>query len=193
MRGTTRVVTATVLVLVGLLLQVSALPELGWPDAGAGAVPGVVLLVVVATAIATDTRFATLTGFCAGLLLDLAPPADHVAGRWALALMTVGYVVGRLSHDDQPHSGAAHRPNLSLMAAAVLGGSFVANSIFALTGLLINDLDLSPGQVLRVILVGLVWDLVGALFVLPLSFWAYRRLGRVARFGAGEPARVGLR
>ncbi|HWU21081.1 MAG TPA: rod shape-determining protein MreD [Nocardioides sp.] len=193
MRGTTRVVTATVLVVVGLLLQVSALPELGWPEAGAGAVPGVVLLVVIATAIATDTRFATLTGFCAGLLLDIAPPADHVAGRWALALMTVGYVVGRLSHDDQPHSGAPHRPNLSLMAAAVLGGSFVANSIFALTGLLIGDLDLSPGQVLRVIPIGLIWDLVGAVAVLPVSFWAYRRLGRVPRFGAGEPARVGLR
>ncbi|HWU20792.1 MAG TPA: rod shape-determining protein MreD [Nocardioides sp.] len=193
MRGTTRVVTATVLVVVGLLLQVSALPELGWPDAGAGAVPGVVLLVVIATAITTDTRFATLTGFCAGLLLDLAPPADHVAGRWALALMTVGYVVGRLSHDDEPHSGAPHRPNLSLMAAAVLGGSFLANSIFALTGLLLHDLDLSPGQVLRIIAVGLLWDLVGALFVLPLSFWAYRRLGRVARIGPGEAARVGLR
>lgn len=190
MRGTTRVVTATALVVVGLLLQVSVLPELGWPDAGAGAVPGVVLLVVVATAIATDTRFATLTGFCAGLLLDVAPPAHHVAGRWALALMAMGYVVGRLSHDNQPLSGRAHRPSPSLMAAAVLGGSFVANSIFALTGLVLHDLDLSPGQVLRVIAVGLVWDLVGALFVLPVSFWAYRRLGRV---GLREPARVGLR
>ena len=193
MRGTSRVVTASVLVVVGLLLQVSALPELGWPEAGAGAVPGVVLLVVVATAIATDTRFATLTGFSAGLLLDVAPPADHVAGRWALALMAVGYVVGRLSHDDQPHSGAPRRPNLSLMAAAVLGGSFVASSIYAITGLLLHDLALSPGQVLKVILVGLVWDLVGALFVLPASFWAYRRLGRSGRIRQGEPARVGLR
>ena len=29
-------------------------------------------------------------------LLDLAPPADHVAGRWALALVLVGYVAGRV-------------------------------------------------------------------------------------------------
>jgi hypothetical protein len=29
-------------------------------------------------------------GFVAGLLLDLVPPADHEAGRWALALVVVG-------------------------------------------------------------------------------------------------------
>jgi rod shape-determining protein MreD len=189
-KGSSRVVAATALVLIGLLLQVSALPAFGWPQSGAGAVPGVVLLVVVATALATDTRFATLTGFGAGLLLDLAPPADHVAGRWALALMTVGYVVGRLSHDDQPHSGPAHRPGLPLITAAVLGASFLANSIYALTGLLLHDLDLSPGQVFRVIAVGLIWDLIGAAFVVPVALWTYRRLGRI---GVRELARVGLR
>ncbi len=34
-----------------------------------------------------------------GLLLDLAPPADHVAGRWALALLLAGYVAGRVRQD----------------------------------------------------------------------------------------------
>ena len=35
-------------------------------------------------------------GFGGGLLLDLVPPADHVAGRWALALLVAGYLSGRV-------------------------------------------------------------------------------------------------
>lgn len=190
MRGSTRVVTAAVLVVLGLLLQVTVLPELGWPDAGAGAVPGVVLLVVVATAIATDTRFGTITGFVAGLVLDVAPPSDHVAGRWALALMAVGYVVGRLSHDNQTDLGRPQRPGLPVLAASVLGGSFLGNSIYALSGLVLNDLGLSTGQVLRTVGIGLAWDLVGGLLVVPAALWAYRR---AARIGGSETARVGLR
>ena len=38
-------------------------------------------------------------GFVAGLAIDLAPPADHVAGRWALALVVVGYLAGRVRQD----------------------------------------------------------------------------------------------
>ncbi|MCL2543954.1 MAG: rod shape-determining protein MreD [Nocardioidaceae bacterium] len=185
-----RVVTAAVLVVVGLLLQTTVLPALGWPDAGAGAVPSVVLLVVVGTALVTDTRFATLTGFFAGLLLDLAPPADHLAGRWALALMTVGYVVGRLSHDNQPDIGAVRRSGPLLIVASSLGGSFVGNSVYALTGLVLRDLDLSTSQVLRVIGIGLGWDLLGAALVVPAVMWIHRR---VDRLGSAEPARVSLR
>ena len=190
MRGSSRVVTAAVLVVAGLLLQVTVLPALGWPDAGAGAVPGVVLLVVVATALATDTRFGTLTGFFAGLLLDVAPPAHHVAGRWALALLVVGYVVGRLGHDNETALGRRERPGLPLVVAAVLGGSFLGNVVFALSGMVLHDLDLSSSQVFRVVGLGLAWDLLGALLVVPAVVWAFRR---VARIGAGEPIRIGLR
>lgn len=190
MRGTPRVVATAVLVVLALLLQVTVLPELGWPDAGYGAVPSVVLLVVVATAIATDTRFATLTGFFAGLLLDVAPPAHHVAGRWALALLAVGYVVGRLSHDNQSDLGNRRWPGPALLAGAVLGGSFVGNSVYALTGLVLHDLDLGTGQVLRIVGIGLAWDLVGALLVVPVVLLTHRR---VARAGATDSLRIGLR
>lgn len=189
MRDTGRLVTTAVLVVAALLLQVTVLPELGWPHAGLGAVPSVVMLVVVATALATDTRFATLTGFFAGLLLDVAPPADHLAGRWALALMAVGYVVGRLSHDNQTDLGH-HRPGVGLVAASVLGGSFLGSSVFALTGLVLHDLALSTSQVLRIVGLGMVWDLLGAALVVPAVLWVHRRTGRSAVRG---PARFGLR
>ncbi len=50
-----------------------------------GVVPNLALVVVVAAAIARGPQFGAVVGFVAGMLLDLAPPADHVAGRWALA------------------------------------------------------------------------------------------------------------
>ena len=53
-----------------------------------------------------------LVGFAAGLALDLAPPADHLAGRWALALVVVGYVAGRARRDGRPdpaHCSWHHR------------------------------------------------------------------------------------
>ena len=103
--STGRLVTVLLAVVTALLVQVTVLPQFAWEVGGLGVVPDVVLLVVVATALATDTRYGMLTGFFAGLVLDLAPPADHVAGRWALALMAVGYVVGRLAHDNTSDVG----------------------------------------------------------------------------------------
>ncbi|WP_051486028.1 rod shape-determining protein MreD [Nocardioides sp. J54] len=176
--------TAVVLaVLAALLVQVTVLPHFAWEVGGLGVVPDVVLLVVVATALATDTRYGTLTGFFAGLLLDLAPPADHVAGRWTLALMVVGYVVGRLAHDNTSDVGrleleGSRRPPLGLVLAAAAGASFVGTSVFALSGLFLGDSGASVGELLQVALVALVLDTVAALLVVPATYWLLRRLGQ---------------
>lgn len=175
-------IATLVAVFAALLLQVTVLPNFAWDVGGLGVVPDVVLLVVVATAVATDTRFATLTGFWAGLLLDIAPPADHLAGRWALALMVVGYVVGRLVHDNAGDVGAGsrfaregvRRPPLPLALAAA-GGSFVGTSVFALTGLLLRDSSAAIGDLLPVALIALVLDVVAALVVVPATLWLLER------------------
>ena len=97
----------------------------------------------------TARELGLVLGFGAGLLLDLAPPADHYAGRWALALVVVGYVAGRL----RPRA-ASRRP----VAAGGRGGSFVGTSVFALTGLLLRDPAVGVGELLRVEVVALAWD-----------------------------------
>ena len=74
------------------MLQVSVFPHLAWR----GVVPDLVLLVVVRVGLRVGSEFAMVLGFGGGLLLDLAPPADHVVGRWALALVVVGLVAGRM-------------------------------------------------------------------------------------------------
>ena len=91
-----------------------------------GVVPDLALILVVVAAIDRGPQFGALLGFGAGLLLDLAPPADHVAGRWALALVVVGYLAGRVRQDAR---------SSTLTAVLVVGAaSFVGTSLYAFSG-----------------------------------------------------------
>lgn len=164
-----RGLVALLAVTVALVLQVTVFPYVAWH----GIVPNLVLLVVVAAALTRGAQFAALLGFAAGVLLDLAPPADHVAGRWALALVVVGYVAGRV-HQEQ-------RPSATTVVATVAVSSFVGTSVFALTGLLLQDPLVEVGALLQVIGVAVLWDVLLTPFVLPLLMGGFRRL---------EPERV---
>ena len=179
MRGTQRLVAALLVVVTALLLQVTVFPHLAWH----GVVPDLVLLSVIGAALVTDPRFAALLGFGAGLLLDLAPPADHAAGRWALALLVVGYVVGRLAHDHhsqpgqmgQPGQAGPVRPAYLLMLVAGAGGAFVGISIFALSGMVLRDPAVGIGDMLEVVLAAVAYDILVALVVLPATVWVFIR------------------
>ena len=159
-----RALAAALAVSVALVVQVSVLAPLSWQ----GIAPNVVLLVVVAVGLQRDAELAMVVGFGAGLLLDLAPPADHVAGRWALALMIVAYVAGRVGADAAPGPGA--------VAATVAASSFLGTSVFALTGLLLGELPWDVAGVLAVVALGVGGDLLLAPLVLPGVWWLSRRL-----------------
>jgi rod shape-determining protein MreD len=150
-----RVVVAGALVLVALVLQVAVFPHLAWD----GIVPNFCLLVVVAAALVRGPGFAATLGFFAGLMLDLAPPADHVAGRWALALVLVGYVAGLMRQDT--------RPSATTVVATVAASSFVGTSVYALSGVVLGDAVAGSGDLLRVITVALLWDVLLTPLVLP--------------------------
>jgi rod shape-determining protein MreD len=152
---TVRVVVAGALVLVALVLQVAVFPHLAWE----GIVPNFCLLVVVAAALVRGPGFAATLGFFAGLMLDLAPPADHVAGRWALALVLVGYVAGLMRQDT--------RASAMTVVATVAASSFVGTSVYALSGVVLGDAVAGSGDVLRVIVVALLWDVLLTPLVLP--------------------------
>ncbi|MGA8249042.1 MAG: rod shape-determining protein MreD [Nocardioides sp.] len=143
------------LVLVALVLQVAVFPHLAWE----GVVPDLCLLVVVAAALVRGPAFAATLGFFAGLMLDLAPPADHVAGRWALALVLVGYVAGLMRQDT--------RPSATTVLATVAASSFIGTSAYALSGVVLGDAVAGFGDVVRIILVALLWDVLVTPLVLP--------------------------
>ncbi len=152
-------------VLVALVVQVSLFPHLAWN----GIVPNLCLLVVVAAALTVEAPFALVLGFTAGLVLDLAPPADHVAGRWALALTIAAFLAARVRQDV--------RPSALAVVGTVAAASFAATSIFALSGILLDDPAMSVAGLLEVVLVALVWDVLLTPFVLPPLMKLFARLG----------------
>jgi rod shape-determining protein MreD len=159
-----RTLAAFLVVSLALVLQVSLFPHFAWQ----GIVPNLCLLVVVGAALTRGPQVAVLVGFLAGVALDLAPPADHVAGRWALALVVVGYVAGRVRQDVKPTAVA--------VVATVAASSFIGTSVFAITGLILQDPLLDVTQLLQVILVAVLWDVLLTPFVLPPVMTMFNRL-----------------
>lgn len=158
-----RALVAVGAVALALVLQVSLFPHVAWH----GIVPNLCLLVVVGAALTRGPQFAAVLGFAAGVMLDLAPPADHLAGRWALALVVVGYVAGRVRQDV--------RPSATTVVATVAASSFVGTSVFALSGVLLGD-PISIPELLEVIVVALLWDVLLTPLVLPPVMALFRRL-----------------
>lgn len=154
-----RALVAILLTASALLVQVSVLPFLSWHGVG----PNLVLLVVVAAALSCGSEFAMALGFAGGVMLDLAPPADHIAGRWALALVAVGYLAGYVR---------TSRQGPLAVAGIVLASSFVGTSIFALTGVLLRDPALGVGELLG----GVLQSMAGDLLLAPLVLWPGMRL-----------------
>ncbi len=155
---------AFALVVVALVLQVSLLDRLSWH----GVVPNLVLLVVVAAGLTLPAQQTLVLGFAAGLLLDLAPPADHYAGRWALAMTLVAFLVARVRPDV--------RPTALSVVATVAAASFVGSSVFALGSLTFSSPGWSFVDVLQVVLVGVVWDVILTPVVLPALMALFARL-----------------
>jgi rod shape-determining protein MreD len=133
-----------------------------------GVVPNLALVVVVAAALVRGPDFAAVLGFVAGLAVDLAPPADHVAGRWALALVVVGYLAGRVRQDARTSALAA--------VVTVAACSFVGTSVFALSGMVLHDPAVPAAEALRIIPLAVLYDVVVAPFALPVLMKVFRRL-----------------
>ena len=159
-----RALALTMTVTLAVVLQVAAFGHFSYD----GVVPNLALLVVVAAALVRGPEFAAVLGFAAGLAIDLAPPADHVAGRWALALVIVGYVAGRVARDTKPTAIA--------VVATVASSSFLGTSVFAISGLLLRDPPMVIPDLLQVIAVGVGWDVLLTPFVLPVLIGMFRRL-----------------
>jgi rod shape-determining protein MreD len=164
--STLRWAAAILLVSLALILQVTLFAAFSWQ----GVVPDLVLLVVVAAALAEGGQFGIILGFIGGLLLDVVPPVDHTAGRWALALLVVGYVAGRV------RQGIVDRVTPATALATAAACSFVGTSVFALTGLLLHDQEGSFGHVLAVVAASLAWDVVLTPVVLPAVMALLRRI-----------------
>ncbi|GGV12592.1 rod shape-determining protein MreD [Streptomyces griseoflavus] len=152
-----RILLSSALIVVALVVQVSVLARLHLP----GAVPDLLLLTVLGLALVYGHVGGALVGFGAGLLADLAPPADHAAGRYALVLCVIGYLAGLV----KPESGqvrSATGPMVVVVAAAV--GSTL---LYAGVGALVGDTAARHVGLGSLLFTAALYDLLLAPFVVP--------------------------
>ncbi|MEU3710668.1 rod shape-determining protein MreD [Streptomyces catenulae] len=175
-----RILLTVPLVIVALVLQVSVLARLQLP----GAVPDLLLLVVVGLALVYGHVGGALVGFAAGLLADLAPPSDHAIGRYALVLCIVGYAVGL----TRPENGRHRSATVPLLA--VVGAAVVSTLLYAGVGALVGDTTARHVGVGGLVLSATVYDLLLAPFIVPGVMALARRLEGepLTGDGSGSPS-----
>ncbi|MFB7913402.1 rod shape-determining protein MreD [Streptomyces sp. NPDC056061] len=160
-----RILLSVVLVVAALVVQVSVLARLQLP----GAVPDLLLLVVLALAFVYGHVSGALIGFGAGLLADLVPPADHAAGRYALVLCVIGYLAGLL----KPESGRIRSAFVPL--AGVAGAAIGSTLLYAVVGALVGDTAARHVGLGSLLFTATLYDLLLAPFVVPLVMAIARR------------------
>ncbi len=160
-----RVLLSTVLVVVALVVQICVLARLQLP----GAVPDLLLLVVLGLALVYGHTGGALVGFGAGLLADLAPPADHAAGRYALVLCVIGYLAG-LAKPESGQLRSATGPMVVVVAAAI-----GATLLYAGVGILVGDDAARHVGLGELLFTAALYDLLLAPFTVPLIMGLARR------------------
>ncbi|MET8554906.1 rod shape-determining protein MreD [Streptomyces sp. NPDC004959] len=160
-----RILLSTALVVLALMIQVSVLARLQLP----GAVPDLLLLTVLALALVYGHLAGAFIGFGAGLLADLAPPADHAAGRYALVLCLVGYVAGLC----RPEHGRMRSVLGPLVV--VIGAAIGSTLLYAGVGALVGDTAARHVGLAGLVTTATIYDLVLAPFIVPFVMWLARR------------------
>jgi rod shape-determining protein MreD len=150
-----RAAMSAALLLVAIVLQLTVLDNIRLPF---GAAPNLVLVTVVALALTGGPLEGALSGFWAGLALDIAPPATHLVGQYALVLCVVGYACGRF---------ATHLDDLAWAPIGVVAlGSAAGELLYALTGILFGDADITWTAVRHLLPASVACDVLLSPFVL---------------------------
>ncbi|MFJ8883956.1 rod shape-determining protein MreD [Streptomyces sp. NPDC102402] len=160
-----RILLSVALVVVALVIQVAVLARLQLP----GATPDLVLLVVLGLAFVWGPVSGAFIGFGAGLLADLAPPADHAAGRYALVLCIIGYVAG-MARPENGQLKSAFTP-MAFVVVAALGSTL----LYAGVGALVGDTAARHVGLGSLLFTAAVYDLLLAPFTVPLIMALARR------------------
>ena len=174
-RKTLTAVVLAAALFAAVVVQLTLVNRLPLPGATA---PDLVLLVVTAIAVATSPTTGAITGFAGGLALDVAPPAVHYAGEYALVFCLVGYAAARVVRAIWDTTGE-HDP---IIAFTVMAGAAAAGEAGkAALGMLLSDPDVTGAAVRSVLPGAILYDLL----LSPLAFWL---VARVIRGAASERA-----
>jgi rod shape-determining protein MreD len=167
-----RALVSLVLTAVTVVLQVTIVDRIAFPGGGG---PDLVLLLVAALALAGGPMAGLLTGFGAGLALDVAPPGSHFTGQDALVFCLIGYACGLLADD---FSGDAEQGRSALFEIAVTAaGAVCGEALVALLGVMLSDPQVRWPAITNVLPAALAYDVLLCPFVLYAAAAALRVAG----------------
>ncbi len=176
-----RLLISVAVVAIALLAQVTFVDRLVLPGRAS---PDLVLLAVIALALTGGPTAGMLTGFAAGLALDVAPPASHTIGQYALVFCLVGYGYGRLAGLGE--ASPVRYVGISAAAAAV------GAALHAVLGVMLSDPEVTWAAVRHVLPPSLIYDVILSPFVLyavvRLDGWAARPAPGESAASASAPA-----
>jgi rod shape-determining protein MreD len=162
-----RALISFAVVAVALIVQLTIVSRLALPG---GTGPDLVLLAVVALALTSGPVPGMLTGFLAGLALDIAPPASHTIGQYALVFCLIGYACGRLA--------ALGEGSPVLYVAISAAAAAIGAALHAALGIMLSDPQVTWSAVRHVLPPSLAYDVILSPFVLyavvRLDAWAGR-------------------
>jgi rod shape-determining protein MreD len=172
-----RVWLAAVLLAVALVLQLTVIDGLHLPRGGE---PDLVLVLVVVLAMSEGPLAGTVTGFAAGLCVDIAPPGSPLVGQYALVFCLAGWAAGSLGR-------LTKRSPLRALAVAALVIA-AAEAFAAVLGKALEPNQVSVAEIRQFLPISIAYDLVICPFILYLVILATTsRAGR----GAADSALAG--
>jgi len=176
-----RAIISLVVVAVTVVLQLTIVDRIAFPG---GAGPDLVLLVVAALALAGGPMAGVLTGFLAGLALDVAPPGSHFVGQNALVFCLVGYLCGLLADDGSGDAEQGHTALFEIVVTAA--GAVCGEALLALLGVMLSDPRVTWPAITNVLPAAVAYDVLLCPFVLYAVAAALRLAG-----ARGEGRRAG--
>lgn len=166
-----RALVSAVVVAFAVVLQLTVVDRIVFPG---GAGPDLVLLVVASLALAGGPMAGVLTGFLAGLALDVAPPGSHFVGQNALVFCLVGYVCGMLA-DTQDDAEQGHSALFEIVVVAA--GAVLGEALLALLGVMLSDPRVTWQAITHVLPAAVAYDVLLCPFVLYAVASALRLAG----------------
>jgi rod shape-determining protein MreD len=141
------------------LLQEGFVTQMRLPAGGFS----LILIFTLAWASMSTPEIGAVTGFGAGLLMDLSETAPGPLGHWTLVLILISFAVSFLSYGDD-HARANPLNIVFLVVVGVVG----AQIAFALLGLLLGQALGNMVQVLLICLGTAFWSAIVTPLILPI-------------------------
>lgn len=166
LRVTAQALAIPLALVVAVVLQLAVVNRAPLPG---GTAPDLVLLVTAAVALRAGPMTGMLAGFCGGLAVDIAPPAAHLAGEYALVFCLVGYACGRARNAVTYATG--EQPLLTSLTLMALGAA-AGEAGKAALGRLLSDPDVTGTAIRHVLPGAIIYDLL----LCPFIFWLISRV-----------------